>query len=61
VSRAVGNRWQVTEGLKAGERVIVEGSLKVKPGDTVKPVPAADATVATAATAATAATTATPR
>jgi membrane fusion protein (multidrug efflux system) len=61
VSRAVGNRWQVTEGLKAGERVIVEGSLKVKPGDTVNPVPAADATVATAATAATVATTATPR
>jgi membrane fusion protein (multidrug efflux system) len=64
VSRAVGNRWQVTEGLKAGERVVVEGSLKVKPGDTVNPVPAADATVATAATAATAATvatTATPR
>ncbi|MEZ2294064.1 efflux RND transporter periplasmic adaptor subunit [Variovorax sp. RCC_210] len=50
VSRAVGNRWQVTEGLKAGERVIVEGSLKVKAGDTVKPVAAADTAVATAAT-----------
>ncbi len=44
VSRAVGNRWQVTEGLKAGERVIVEGSLKVKAGDTVKAVDAAGAT-----------------
>ena len=50
VSRAVGNRWQVTEGLKAGERVIVEGSLKVKAGDTVKPVAAADTAVAAAAT-----------
>lgn len=54
VSRAVGNRWQVTEGLKAGERVIVEGSLRVKPGDTVKPV-AADATTVAAAAAAPAA------
>lgn len=53
VSRAVGNRWQVTDGLKAGERVIVEGSLRVKPGDTVKPV-AADATTVAAATTATA-------
>lgn len=51
VSRAVGNRWQVTEGLKAGERVIVEGSLKVKAGDTVKAVAASDATVASAAAA----------
>ncbi|WP_440532867.1 efflux RND transporter periplasmic adaptor subunit [Variovorax sp. YR566] len=50
VSRAVGNRWQVTDGLKAGERVIVEGSLKVKVGDTVKPVTAdTTATVASAA------------
>ena len=54
VSRAVGNRWQVTEGLKAGERVIVEGSLRVKPGDTVKPV-AVDATTVAAAAAAPAA------
>lgn len=51
VSRAVGNRWQVTEGLKAGERVIVEGSLRVKPGDTVKPVAADATTVAAVATA----------
>jgi membrane fusion protein (multidrug efflux system) len=59
VSRAVGNRWQVTEGLKAGERVIVEGSLKVKVGDTVKPVAAADTAVAAAATSTTTTTTAT--
>lgn len=59
VSRAVGNRWQVTEGLKAGERVIVEGSLKVKAGDTVKPVAAADTAVATAATSTTTTTTTT--
>lgn len=56
VSRAVGNRWQVTEGLKAGDRVIVEGSLKVKPGDTVKPVAADATTVASAGSASGAAT-----
>jgi membrane fusion protein (multidrug efflux system) len=35
----VGNKWVVTEGLKAGERVIVEGLQKVQPGMVVKPVP----------------------
>lgn len=43
--RAVGNRWLVTQGLAAGERVVVEGSQKVKPGDTVQVQPV---TVATA-------------
>lgn len=33
--RAVGNAWLVTEGLSAGDRVIVEGLQKVRPGDTV--------------------------
>ena len=41
VDRAIGNRWQVTGGLQAGDRVIVEGSLRVKPGDTVRAVAAA--------------------
>jgi membrane fusion protein (multidrug efflux system) len=36
--RAIGDRWHVTQGLKAGDRVIVEGNHKVKPGDTVKPI-----------------------
>jgi membrane fusion protein (multidrug efflux system) len=36
--RAIGDRWQVTQGLQAGDRVIVEGNHKVKPGDVVKPV-----------------------
>lgn len=31
-----GSFWIVTEGLKAGERVIVEGLQKVRPGMTVK-------------------------
>ena len=38
---AVGDKWLVSSGLKAGERVIVEGTLKVRPAMTVKPVPAA--------------------
>lgn len=36
---AVGDRWIVTDGLAAGERVIVEGHLKVRPGGAVTTVP----------------------
>lgn len=36
---AQGNNWVVTQGLKTGDRVIVEGLQKIKPGATVKPVP----------------------
>lgn len=36
----VGADWLVTDGLKPGERVIVEGLMKAKPGATVKAVPA---------------------
>jgi membrane fusion protein (multidrug efflux system) len=35
--RAIGDQWLVTDGLKAGDRVIVEGLQFVKPGATVKP------------------------
>ena len=31
--------WVVTSGLQAGERVVVEGLLKAKPGLQIKPVP----------------------
>jgi len=37
--RAVGDAWLVTDGLKVGERVIVEGIQRVRPGATVKVVP----------------------
>lgn len=37
VSRTVGDKWLVTDGLKAGERVIVEGLQKIQPGAPVKP------------------------
>src|SRR5690606_10057923 len=39
-SRTVGDQWLVEEGLAVGDQVIVEGVQKVKPGATVKPVPA---------------------
>ncbi len=42
LEHAIGTAWLVSEGLAAGERVIVEGSQKVKPGVSVNPVPFAD-------------------
>jgi membrane fusion protein (multidrug efflux system) len=33
VARVVGNNWWVTAGLKAGDKVIVDGLQKVNPGD----------------------------
>jgi membrane fusion protein, multidrug efflux system len=39
VDRTVGNKVIVTKGLKAGERIVVEGSQKAPPGSIVKPVP----------------------
>jgi membrane fusion protein (multidrug efflux system) len=36
VGRAVGSRWQVIEGLKAGDRVLVEGSQRARAGDLVR-------------------------
>ena len=32
-------KWLVSEGLKAGDRIIVEGLQKIKPGAIVKPMP----------------------
>lgn len=45
--RAVGNRWLVTQGLAAGERVVVEGQQKVKAGDTVQAQPVVQAAART--------------
>jgi len=38
VVRTVGNNWLVSEGLKAGDRVILEGLQKARPGTPVKAV-----------------------
>jgi membrane fusion protein (multidrug efflux system) len=57
VLRTVGENWLVSEGLKAGDRVILEGLQKARPGTPVKAVPfgsKADGTSATVPNAATA-------
>lgn len=39
VVRTVGENWLVSDGLKAGDRVILEGIQKARPGTQVKAVP----------------------
>ena len=41
IARAIGNRWLVTSGLAAGDRVLVDGLIAVRPGMPVAPVDAA--------------------
>jgi membrane fusion protein (multidrug efflux system) len=54
-ARAIGDKWLVTSGVGAGDRVIVEGVQKVQPGVTVKPTewtpPAGDTPATTTASA----------
>jgi len=35
--RAIGDKWLVSDGLKAGDRLIVDGLQKIRPGATVNP------------------------
>jgi membrane fusion protein (multidrug efflux system) len=44
--RAIGTNWLVTDGLKAGDRIITEGVQKVRPGVQVTATEAAPATQA---------------
>jgi len=39
LDRTIGSEWLVSSGLEPGDKVIVEGMLKVKPGIPVKAVP----------------------
>ncbi|MDT8441908.1 MAG: efflux RND transporter periplasmic adaptor subunit [Desulfuromonadales bacterium] len=39
VVRTVGDRWLVRDGLEAGDRVIMEGTQKARPGTEVRVVP----------------------
>lgn len=39
VVRTVGDSWLVSDGLKAGDRIILEGIQKARPGTPVKTVP----------------------
>ncbi|MDB5683706.1 MAG: efflux transporter periplasmic adaptor subunit [Sphingomonas bacterium] len=38
--RTVGDKWLVTDGLKPGDRVIVEGLGRIRPGQKIRAVPA---------------------
>ncbi|MBS0275060.1 MAG: efflux RND transporter periplasmic adaptor subunit [Proteobacteria bacterium] len=40
ISRAIGDKWLVTGGLKAGDRLVVEGLQKAQPDTPVNAVPA---------------------
>lgn len=51
VSRTLGNQWLVEDGLAAGDRVIVEGLQKVRPGAPVQPAERGAAAAAAPATA----------
>jgi RND family efflux transporter MFP subunit len=44
VGNRIGNQWIVSDGLKPGERVVVEGVQKVRPGMQVNPKPFTEAT-----------------
>ena len=39
-NRAIGDKWLVTDGAQAGDRVMVDGIQKVRPGATVRPTEA---------------------
>jgi len=41
VDRVVGDQWLVTAGLAAGDRIVLEGLQKIRPGAAVKVVPGA--------------------
>ncbi len=41
-AQAIGDQWLVLAGLAVGDRVIVEGLQKIKPGMEVKPISAAE-------------------
>lgn len=42
--RTVGDRWLVTSGLNPGDKLIVDGIQKIRPGAPVKPVPVSTGT-----------------
>ncbi|MGE4539167.1 MAG: efflux RND transporter periplasmic adaptor subunit [Desulfovibrio sp.] len=44
--QAIGDQWVITAGLKAGDKVIVDGLQNIRAGMLVAPVPVADATSA---------------
>jgi membrane fusion protein (multidrug efflux system) len=49
IDRALGDQWLVTDGLAAGDRVILDGLQRARPGAPVKAVPFGGAAGAPAA------------
>lgn len=39
VERPVGDKWHVVSGLKPGDRIVIDGIQRIRPGMPVKPVP----------------------
>ncbi len=39
LDRAIGDKWLIGKGLAAGDRIVVEGQLRIRPGSSVKAVP----------------------
>ena len=39
LDRAIGDKWLVSSGLASGDRVVVEGMQKVRPGASAKVIP----------------------
>lgn len=48
-AQAVGDRWLIDSGVQSGDRIVIEGLQKIRPGAEVHPVDAANAKVAPAA------------
>lgn len=48
LGQTIGDKWLVTSGLNVGDKVIVEGLMKVRPGAPIKAVPAGAAPAAQA-------------
>jgi len=48
VGQRVGSDWVIEEGLKPGERIVVEGLQKVREGAPVQPLPMPPASQQTA-------------
>ncbi len=44
--RAIGDKWLVTSGLQAGDRLVVDGAQRARPGAAVEAVPAGAAVAA---------------
>ncbi len=49
LAQAIGNQWLVESGVKAGERIVVDGFQRVRPGIQVKPVAGSPGAPASAA------------